>query len=355
MKPYGKILIFGGAGSLGTELVRFYREQPIEIVVVSRDEAKHWDLKNTFGVKHQTGEYYRHVFGYVPTETLVREGSTLKTLVCDVRDARRVHQVIRDENPQFIIVAQALKQVDTCEAQPSESIDTNILGVRNILDAVEENSHRENNEIGTVCFVSTDKAANPINVYGMCKSIAERMVAATAKTSKIKYVTTRYGNVLSSKGSIIPLFQKQAMDPKVKAFTVTDPRMTRFMMLLSESVELIDTAMTHGSSGDLWIPKLDSFNVADLANYFSGKYNKTVDIVGIRPGEKIHEILLTEVEDLRLVSNKGCFVINDNNAVRQGDPAEYSSRDHVVSAEILGKRLDSLLATGTYQKENKNA
>lgn len=329
MTFFKKLMIFGGAGSLGHALLDYYKDQDLmEIVVVSRDEAKHWEVKNK----------YRN------------SNAKIRTVICDVRDDRRVRQVIQQENPEGIIIAQALKQVDTCEEQPSESIDTNILGVRNILDQIRENSISRHNKISTVCFVSTDKACNPINVYGMCKSISERMVFAAAKeNTKVRYVVTRYGNVISSKGSIVPLFLKQAKE--AEAFTVTDGSMTRFMMLLSESVELIDKAMDHGKSGSLWIPKLDSFRVEDLALYFSQKYNKPVKTIGVRPGEKFHEVLMNEVEDAKKQSGYGCFVIEQDAPFTPGHvPEEFSSKDHVVSYEELKSRLDQFLEKDHYVK-----
>lgn len=344
-----KLLIFGGAGSLGQALVRAYREICSDIVVASRDEAKHWDLRNAFGVQHT---FQRPLWG---TEDLMKETSSqLKTVICDVRDARRVHQVIRDERPDYIIIAQALKQVDTCENQPSESIDTNILGVRNIIDAIEENNCHQSNP-PSVCFVSTDKACNPINVYGMCKSISERMVAAVAKTSKSRYVITRYGNVMSTTGSIVPLFLKQAKSPDYKSFTVTDPRMTRFMMLLDESVSLIDVALNDGAEGDIWIPRLDAYNVLDLADYFSLKFGKSIKIVGMRPGEKIHEVLLSKEEDMRWRERGQRLVISDANPLRKEEPKEYSSSDHVISREELSQRLDTFLENGTYVKNVRSS
>lgn len=322
-----KVLIFGGAGSLGTELVIDYLKKFVPVVVVSRDEAKHWELKNK----------------------LTSNQGLLRTQICDVRDARRVSQVIRDENPNTIIIAQALKQVVVCEEQPSESIDTNIFGVRNILDAIDENCYRVGNEIANVCFVSTDKACNPINVYGMSKSISEKMVlAASKKNPRVKFVVTRYGNVLNSKGSIIPLFLKQAEFSD--CFTVTDPRMTRFMMLLEESVELINKAIVHGKTGDIWIPKIDSFLIDDLSNYFSKKYNKPIKNIGIRPGEKIHEVLMSESEYLYSEFDAGCLVVNDRNMLRKGGISEYSSKDCLISYEKLSERLDEFLINNTYKR-----
>lgn len=338
-RVHGKVLIFGGAGSLGFELVDHYRKIVNEIVVVSRDEGKHWDLKNKFGTLNQRGCYFD------------KDGCEqklfckIRTIVCDVRDARRVNQVIRSEASDFIIIAQALKQVDTCETQPSESIDTNIIGVRNIVDAIEEYSHLN---APKVCFVSTDKAVNPINVYGMSKSISERLVAATAKTSKASWVITRYGNVISSKGSIVPLFLKQA--ETAPAFTVTDPAMTRFMMLLSESVQLIDLALSYGENEELWIPNIDSFNVWDLAEYFKDKYNKPIKTIGIRPGEKIHEVLMTENEGRHWQKKHGQLVVSDK-VDRAKTMTDYSSEHSVISKEELKRRMDMFLEKGTYDRK----
>lgn len=339
----GKLLIFGGAGSLGHALVEYFRNHAEEIIVVSRDEAKHWDLKNKFGVKHIV-QYKSPGSSYVKTHV-----STLRTIVGDVRDAKRMSQIIRDENPRHIIIAQAMKQVDTCEEQPAEAVETNVLGVRNVLDAVKENEVRPDNEITDVCFVSTDKAASPINVYGMCKSISEKMVVAMSKRSNVNFVVTRYGNVVSSKGSIVPLFQQQAKSKP--CFTVTVPEMTRFMMLLEESVMLIDAAMNSGSSGTIWIPKLDSFRVGDMARYFSERYAKPVDIIGIRPGEKIHEILYSETEDLNTKPTyNGYTLIDANHVPKNVSQKDYSSKDYVISYEELSSRLDQFLEKGHYVK-----
>lgn len=327
-----KLLIFGGAGSLGNSLVDFYRGKVEEIYIASRDEAKHWEIKNKFK--------------NTPISLDEKVKTNLHTVICDVRDLNRVKQILREVNPEYIIIAQALKQVDVCEEQPSESINTNIIGVKNIIDSIEEQSFFPMNNIQKVCFVSTDKACSPINVYGMCKSISERVVLATAKKSKIEYVVTRYGNVVSSKGSIIPLFEKQSQI--ADAFTVTDPRMTRFMMLLSEAVSLIDLSLNFGNSGELWIPKLNSFKVSDLADFFSKRYNKPTKIIGPRPGEKIHEILINEIESVKMTEKNGQYVIS--NDVVNNNPIfeEYSSRDFVLSKEVLEKRLTQFLSEGTY-------
>jgi UDP-glucose 4-epimerase len=184
----------------------------------------------------------------------------------------------------------------------------------------------------------------------MCKSISEKLVMATADRSKIGYVVTRYGNVLSSKGSIVPLFLKQAKESE--AFTVTDPNMTRFMMLLEDSVMLIDMALGFGSSGSLWIPKLDSFRVEDLANFFSKKFNKPIKIIGIRPGEKIHEVMMNETEDLKKQDFTHAYCVKDTPFSNSATPSfkEYSSKDVVVSYEELESRLNQFLEKETYVK-----
>lgn len=317
------ILIFGDAGSLGTELVKYYVAEGWFVTVASRDEAKHWDLRNK-----------------------INAPACLKTIVCDVRDKARIQRVLAISNPDRIILAQALKQVDTCEENPTESVETNVIGTKNLLEAIEERRGFAGKS-PKVVFVSTDKACNPINTYGMCKSISEKMVLTTQKESFGTYIITRYGNVISSKGSIIPLFQKQA--EAGKPFTITHPDMTRFMMLLSESVKLIDDAFTFGSGGDIWIPKLDSFRVSDMAEYFSERYSLPILNIGIRPGEKMHEILMTEeeVRKYKQECENSYFVIRNTN---NGTPFDYSSDKYVINKKELKRRLDSFLETGTYVK-----
>ena len=312
------LLIFGGAGSLGTELVNYYQYKYKTITVVSRDEAKHWELRSKFPL--------------------------VRTVICDVRDRLRVEEVLLQVQPTTIIVAHALKQVDICEKFPLESIKTNVLGVENVISAIEAGK-RIGSSIETVCFISTDKACNPINVYGMCKSISERIVATAALNSVVRYVICRYGNVISSKGSVIPLFLKQAHDSNCSAFTVTDKRMTRFMMTLTESVELIEKAIELGRSGDIWIPKLDSMCIMDLAEIFSEHFKKDIKTVGMRPGEKIHEVLMNEEEGAQYREELDCFVFNKENSKRS-QITEYSSKDFVICREALNMRLKAYIEDG---------
>jgi FlaA1/EpsC-like NDP-sugar epimerase len=292
------------------------------VVVASRDEGKHWELKNRF--KHSHADFF----------------ANLSTEICDVRDYERVHQVISKNRPNIIIAAQAMKQVDTCEANPNECIKTNINGTQNIIHAVE---NQINHKVECVCFISTDKACNPVNVYGMAKSISERLVLNASVGSATRYVVTRYGNVLSSKGSIVPLFIKQATDESCKAFTVTHTNMTRFLMTLEESVDLIDDAITHGESGTMWIPSLSSVSIMHLAEYFSDRYGKPFKIIGIRPGEKIHESLASSEEMSKCIIKEDRIVVHSS--IGQTDLGdEYSSDKCLISKEELYHYMDDFLS-----------
>lgn len=285
-----RILVFGGSGSLGKQLISRLAVDN-SIVVFSRDEAKHWEIRNS-----------------IPKEWGV------EFIVGDMRDYQAVELAIKRTSAEVIIIASALKQVDTCEKFPAESVKTNIIGVQNVVDACDAVPaplvHTPvNNEDGkglkwraltrrTVLMVSTDKACSPINVYGMCKGLAERIVTERGRhSSNTRYVAVRYGNVLESRGSVIPLFRKQAESGEV--FTLTHDVMTRFVMTLDESIDLIVDTLEHARSGDMWIPKLKSMKIRDLAEIFSARYDKPVKAMGIRPGEKLHESLINDSESLR--------------------------------------------------------
>lgn len=274
-----RIIIFGGTGSLGHKLIERYLERPhTKLLVYSRDEAKHWTIKNELA------------------DNLNR--SRLDFMVGDIRDPNRVSQAIQFFEPTTIIIAAALKQVDTCELSPRESVATNLLGTQNVLSAVTAYSTLRNREL-KVLFVSTDKACSPVNVYGMCKAISERVIASAdyLNPGNVTYLCTRYGNVLESRGSIIPLFKYQAEN--AECLTVTDPDMTRFVMTLDDSVDLIEAALTLGKSGETWIPILPAMRIGDLAEIFAEQHGKEIKIIGLRPGEKKHEDLVNESESVR--------------------------------------------------------
>lgn len=267
-----RILIFGGTGSLGKTLIKRYVEEN-EVCVFSRDESKHWTIKNS------------------------QNHRNLSFRIGDIRDESRCREVIIEFQPTHIILASALKHVDVCENSPSESIKTNITGIENVVRAVKENETRLS-DLEVVLMVSTDKACSPINVYGMCKSIAERVVtSAKSSNGKIRFLSVRYGNVLESRGSIIPLFKYQSEHKQ--EITITDERMTRYVMTLDESVDLINEAMNSGSAGETWIPNLPAMKVKDLAEIFSEMSGKPIKIIGTRPGEKLHEDLVNLSESMR--------------------------------------------------------
>jgi len=313
-----KILIFGGSGSLGQTLIRRLHKDH-QLLIYSRDEAKHWTLKNQFNSPN----------------VLFKVG--------DIRDIERIKQVVTEFDPEVILMASALKQVDTCELSPYESVQTNLLGIHNIVSAVEQ-KHQMLNNLKAVVMVSTDKACAPANVYGMCKAVAERIVnsfAGNINLKHIKFLITRYGNVLDSRGSILPLFRNQVKNDN--HLTVTHPNMTRFLMTLDESVDLILHALENGSSGETWIPKIKSMKIIDLANIFATLYNKEILISGIRPGEKMHESLVSQSESIRTHDTGTHFIIKPSYTNDTHDDIfEYNSSQDIIESTHLKEYLEEL-------------
>lgn len=298
-----KILVFGGTGSLGQALIRRLARQN-SLVMFSRDEAKHWTLKNQY-----------------------IQDFNLSFIVGDVRDKDRVHLAIKQSRPDIIIHAAALKQVETCELSPDESIKTNVLGVQNVVDSVLALESAIAN-LEKMLLVSTDKACAPTNVYGMCKAISERIVTSASKqTNKISFIGVRYGNVLESRGSIIPLFRFQG--EQKKNITLTHNDMTRFIMTLDESIDLILATINSANSGEVWLPKLKSMKIRDLAEIFAEKYKCEIVETGIRPGEKIHEQLISEPESIRTIQEGNYFRMSPafEEAQNNGKSFAYSSQE----------------------------
>jgi UDP-N-acetylglucosamine 4,6-dehydratase/5-epimerase len=312
-----KYFIIGGTGSLGRKLIeRLLPEH--DVCVYSRDKAKHYTIRNELS---QHPRFNR-----------------LSFVVGDVRDKQRLSNVIIRENPDTIIVAAALKQVDTCELAPDESIKTNLIGTQNVIDVINDLQHH-----ATVLFVSTDKACSPVNVYGMCKAISERVVTSQAMTSNVgRYLAVRYGNVLESRGSIVPLFKYQGEHGEF--LTVTDPDMTRYLMTLDDAVDLIQATLESGVSGQTWIPRLPSMRIGDLAEIFARKYGKPIKVIGLRPGEKKHEDLINESESVRTLSTGDYkhYIIGPAFEAGSGLRFTYSSSDSVMSAYELEHHLDHL-------------
>lgn len=313
-----KLIVFGGTGSLGRALVRRLAAVN-ELILYSRDEAKHWTIKNQ-----------------------LRPEQNVRFVVGDLRDEARVEEALLRHNPDAVVIASALKQVDTCELSPFESVQTNILGIRNVVEAVTRQIDRLT-KLDAVLMVSTDKACAPANVYGMCKAIAERLVtSACLAMDRPRFIGVRYGNVLESRGSIIPLFRYQAEHGH--CFTVTHPEMTRFIMTLDQSIDLIVATILGAKSGELWLPKLKAMQIMDLAEIFAQRNSKPVKIIGIRPGEKLHEDLISRPESVRVRYEDGYYKM----APAHGEIAlnaqsfDYASDHDLMPRAELMAYLDSL-------------
>jgi UDP-glucose 4-epimerase len=277
-----KILIIGGTGSLGHTLVNRYLPNN-EIHIYSRDENKQWHMKNKY------------------------DSENLHFIIGDISDRERLRYILTRVQPTHIIIAAALKHIDICEYNTYESIKTNVNGIQNVIDCI-STSPLEN--LDCVLFVSTDKACSPSNVYGMCKALSERIVIEKSlESSSTRFVVVRYGNVLSSRGSLLPKFHSIGRDLEKSQFTVTHKDMTRFFMDLEHSVDLIDYAMFNGKTGYTYIPNLPSYSIKDIAEIYSEIYNKPIVYTGIRPGEKMHEELINDIEMKRTTRDGKFFAV----------------------------------------------
>ena len=277
------ILLFGGSGSLGRQFIETYIKNNT-IVNYSRDECKHWEM------------------------SLIYNTPSLSFIIGDIRDYNSVENAILRQQPDIIIIMAALKHIDRCEYAISECLQTNCLGPMNVLNAIEKNNDRLT-KLECVVMISTDKACEPSNVYGMAKALAESAIVEKSLFIKNrKFVNVRYGNVLNSRGSIIPILHSKGKDPNVTEFTLTHTDMTRFVMTLEQSVELIEYAILHGESGDTIIPQLISLKLIDLMELFSEKYGKPIKVIGLRPGEKMLESLISETQSMRLVNTDSGYM-----------------------------------------------
>lgn len=314
-----KILVFGGTGSLGQALVRRLSELN-NLILFSRDEAKHWTIKNN-----------------------LKSDQNVEFVVGDIRDNNRINRSLVKSNPNIIIIAAALKQVDTCETSPFESVQTNILGIQNIVDSI-SNNFEKLSHLKAVLMVSTDKACAPTNVYGMSKAIAERIVTSSQTyEGGPKFIGVRYGNVLESRGSVIPLFKHQSENQS--EITVTHKEMTRFIMTLDQSIDLIEATINGANHGEIWLPKLKAMKIIELAEIFADKYNKKIRLTGIRPGEKIHEDLISEPESLRVKFDDYFYRMSpilSENFNTSGTTFNYSSSEDILSKVELEKYMDSI-------------
>lgn len=278
-----RILVTGGTGSMGKTFVKRVLSGehglPSKVIVFSRDEGKqHYMRLDYLHKKVSTDEVIYNNFKNV-----------LEFRLGDVRDYASVCSALRDVD--IVINAAALKQVPACEYFPYQAVLTNCIGAENIVRAITEN----NLPVETVVGISTDKAAKPVNVMGMTKAIQERIfTTANVLNKKTRFMCVRYGNVLASRGSVIPLFHEQIRQGG--PVTLTVPEMTRFLLSLDQAVDTVFAVIKDGMAGDTFVPRAPSATVENIAKALIGDLKVETKITGIRPGEKMHEIMISEEE-----------------------------------------------------------
>ncbi len=324
-----RILVTGGTGSLGQTLVRRLLTgemgMPAKITVFSRDEAKQHYMRLEF--LHRTTATDDVI--YKNTEEI------LNFRIGDVRDYAALTAALRDVD--IVFHAAALKQVPSCEYFPFEAVLTNIYGANNLARSIKEN----NFPIEKVIGISTDKACKPINVMGMTKALQERvLIEANRECSTTSFMCVRYGNVIASRGSIVPLFVEQARNNQ--PLTVTMPEMTRFLLSLDRAVDTVFAVIDKGLPGETFVPKVPAANIADLARAVMGDKDLPIVFTGIRPGEKIHEIMVSEEECFRTKELGEFYAIvpvlpelRDGTSFEPALTKEYSSSDNNISVESL--------------------
>jgi len=287
------VLITGGTGSFGKKFVEIMLKdsQPKKIIIYSRDELKQYEMQAS-GFDHPSLRYF----------------------IGDVRDRERLLRAM--QGVDVVVHAAALKQVPACEYNPMEAVKTNIMGTSNVVEAALDA------DVKKVMALSTDKAVNPVNLYGATKLAAEKLTVqsnAYAAGSATRYSCVRYGNVVGSRGSVVPAFLKQRESGKV---TITDERMTRFWLSLEQGVRFVISCIEQMEGGEVFVPKIPSMKVIDLAQAIAP--NADVNVIGIRPGEKLHEVLISEDEARNTVELKTMFVVQPAEAFWFG----YSWRKH---------------------------
>lgn len=284
------VLITGGTGSFGQKLVAtlLERHQPKKIIVFSRDELKQHEMRQVF-----------------PDP----EGSPMRYFIGDVRDVDRLRRAMNGVD--VVIHAAALKQVSACEYNPIEAVHTNVGGAKNVIEAALDTG------VKRVLAISTDKAVNPVNLYGATKLVAEKLIVQANAYSGLgptRFSCVRYGNVVGSRGSVIPLFLKQRQHGRV---TVTDQRMTRFWITLEQATAFVLRCIEQMRGGEVFIPKIPSMRMTDLVAAIAP--NCTVDYIGIRAGEKLHETLMSDNESRQALEYADMFAIQPHQ--RLNEPA----------------------------------
>ncbi len=329
-----QILVTGGTGSLGKILVRRLLSgelgTPRKVIVLSRDEAKQHEMRLEY--LHRT----------VTTDEVIFHNfqQVLEFRIGDVRDFHDVCSAVKDSD--IVFNAAALKQVPTCEYFPEQAVLTNCMGALNIVRAIRENGY----PVETVLGISTDKACKPVNVMGMTKAVQERIfISANVLTPSTRFVCVRFGNVLASRGSVIPLFHDQIR--RGGPVTVTAPEMTRFLLSLSQAVDTVLEALRHAKPGETYVPDVPAATLVNVAKALIGDRSVEIDYIGVRPGEKIHEIMVSE-EECNHSARRGEYYailpmlpeLRDDSEQVSGLSREFSSQDNVVSLQETAALLE---------------
>lgn len=272
------VLVTGGTGSFGRKFVKIMLEdyQPEKVIIYSRDELKQHEMRVS-GFDHPSIRYF----------------------IGDVRDLARLRRAMHGVD--IVVHAAALKQVPACEYNPIEAVMTNINGARNVIDASIDMGVKK------VVAISTDKAVNPVNLYGATKLCAEKLFVQSnsySGSTGTRFSCVRYGNVVGSRGSVIPLFREQRRSGRI---TVTDPRMTRFWITLDQGARFVIRCIEQMHGGEVFVPKIPSMNIMDLAKAIAP--DCTVESIGIRPGEKLHEVLISEDEARHTLELEDMYVV----------------------------------------------
>jgi len=318
------ILVTGGTGSFGKKFIEVMLKeyQPAKLIVFSRDEQKQHEMRQA-GFDHPNLRYF----------------------IGDIRDAARLRRAF--EGVDFVVHAAALKQVPACEYNPMEAVKTNILGSSNVIDAALDAG------VERVIALSTDKAVNPINLYGATKLAAEKLFVqsnAYAGGRRSRFACVRYGNVVGSRGSVVPVFLRQREEG---AITITDERMTRFWITLEQGVRFVIRCLEEMHGGEVFVPKIPSMKVVDLARVVAPEAK--INVIGIRPGEKLHEVLISEDEARTVVELDDMYVVQPAEALwfgrdweKQGkainDEFRYASNNNTewLSADEIGDIVEQV-------------
>ncbi len=336
------VLVTGGTGSLGHTIVRrmlnMGHDAPRKITVFSRDETK----------QHYMKTVYRHPKPGM-TEVVCRRGKEiLNFMIGDMRDYDSLCRAL--QGVDIVVNAAALKQVPSCENFPFQAVQTNIIGAQNLVRAIRDTAPLVQQVIG----ISTDKACKPINVMGMTKALMERLfIEANLQCANTRFNLVRYGNVIASRGSVVPLFEEQIKNGG--PITITTKDMTRFLLSLDQAVDTVIAALSDGRPGETFVPKVDAARIVDLARVMIGNRDVHIVFTGIRPGEKIHEIMVSDEERYRTVERNDYYVIQPmlgelfpevvEKPILSG---EYSSAQVTLDDEAILNLINPILTDGRF-------